>query len=105
MSDSGKTTCFRMFFRYYNPGSGHILLDRKDVQDLSINSVRRFVDMVPQDCNLFNESIMYNIRYADPLVTEEQIFDACRAASIYDRILGFPDGYDKIVGKRGIRLL
>ncbi len=103
-SGGGKTTCFRMLFRYYNPTTGRILIDNRDVQDLTIDSFRRFVGIVPQDCNLFNESIMYNLKYADQSATEEQIYDACRAASIHDRILAFPDGYDTKVGERGVRL-
>jgi ATP-binding cassette, subfamily B, vacuolar membrane transporter HMT1/ACLQ len=103
-SGGGKTTCFRMLFRYYNPTSGRILVDNQDVQDVTIDSFRRFVGVVPQDCNLFNESIMYNLRYADQSATDEQIFEACRAASIHDRILAFPDGYDTKVGERGVRL-
>jgi ATP-binding cassette, subfamily B, vacuolar membrane transporter HMT1/ACLQ len=103
-SGGGKTTCFRMLFRYYNPTSGRILIDGQDVQDLTIDSFRRHVGVVPQDCNMFNESIMYNLRYADQSATDEQIYDACRAASIHDRILQFPDGYETKVGERGVRL-
>jgi ATP-binding cassette, subfamily B, vacuolar membrane transporter HMT1/ACLQ len=103
-SGGGKTTCFRMLFRYYNPTSGRILIDNRDVQDVTIDSFRRFVGVVPQDCNMFNESIMYNLRYANQSATDEQIYDACRATSIHDRILAFPDGYDTKVGERGVRL-
>lgn len=103
-SGGGKTTCFRMLFRYYNPTSGRLLIDGHDVQDLSIDSFRRFVGVVPQDCNMFNESIMYNLRYANQSATDQEIFDACRAASIHERILAFPDGYETKVGERGVRL-
>jgi ATP-binding cassette, subfamily B, vacuolar membrane transporter HMT1/ACLQ len=103
-SGGGKSTCFRMLFRYYNPTSGRILVDSQDVQDLTIDSFRKFVGVVPQDCNMFNESIMYNLRYADQSATDEQVYDACRAASIHDRIMAFPDGYETKVGERGVRL-
>lgn len=103
-SGGGKTTCFRMLFRYYNPTSGRILIDGQDVQDLSIDSFRRFIGVVPQDCNMFNESIMYNLRYANQSATDEQIYDACKAAAIHDRISAFPDGYNTKVGERGVRL-
>ena len=103
-SGGGKTTCFRMLFRYYNPTSGRILIDNKDVQDVTIDSFRKFVGVVPQDCNMFNESVMYNLRYANQSATDEQVYDACRAASIHDRILAFPDGYETKVGERGVRL-
>ncbi|NJM89020.1 MAG: ATP-binding cassette domain-containing protein, partial [Hydrococcus sp. RU_2_2] len=64
----------------------------------------RFVGVVPQDCNMFNESIMYNLRYADQSATDEQIYEACRTASIHERILAFPDGYETKVGEKGVRL-
>jgi ABC-type transport system involved in Fe-S cluster assembly fused permease/ATPase subunit len=59
---------------------------------------------VPQDTVLFNETIMYNLRYANQDATDEEVFEACRAASIHDKILSFPDGYDTKVGERGLRL-
>jgi ATP-binding cassette, subfamily B, vacuolar membrane transporter HMT1/ACLQ len=103
-SGGGKTTIFRMLFRYYNPESGRIIVDGKDVQDITIDSLRKEIGVVPQDCNMFNESIMYNLKYANQDATDEEIFEACRAASIHDRILAFPDGYDTKVGERGVRL-
>ncbi|EXJ83306.1 hypothetical protein A1O1_06925 [Capronia coronata CBS 617.96] len=103
-SGGGKSTVMRLIFRYYNPDSGQIKVDGIDVQDITIDSLRRFIGVVPQDCNLFNESIMYNLRYANQHATDEDIFNACRAASIHDRILQFPDGYNTRVGERGVRL-
>ncbi|KAJ9616451.1 ATP-binding cassette-type vacuolar membrane transporter Hmt1 [Cladophialophora chaetospira] len=103
-SGGGKSTVSRLIFRYYNPDSGQIRVDGKDVQDITIDSLRKFIGVVPQDCNMFNESIMYNLRYANQDATEEEIFDACRAASIHDRIMEFPNGYDTKVGERGVRL-
>jgi ABC-type transport system involved in Fe-S cluster assembly fused permease/ATPase subunit len=103
-SGGGKTTIFRMLFRYYNPGSGRILVDGHDVQDITIDSLRKEIGVVPQDCNMFNETIMYNLKYANQDATDEEVFGACRAASIHDRILAFPDAYDTKVGERGVRL-
>lgn len=103
-SGGGKTTVFRMLFRYYNPEGGRIIVDGKDVQDITIDSLRKQIGVVPQDCNMFNESIMYNLKYANQDATDEEIFEACRAASIHDRILAFPDAYDTKVGERGVRL-
>ncbi|EXJ87131.1 hypothetical protein A1O3_04089 [Capronia epimyces CBS 606.96] len=103
-SGGGKSTVMRLIFRYYNPDSGHIKVDGIDVEDITIDSLRRFIGVVPQDCNLFNESIMYNLRYANQQATNEEIFNACKAASIHDRITQFPDGYDTKVGERGVRL-
>lgn len=103
-SGGGKSTVFRLLYRFYNTMSGNIQMDGQDVEDLTIDSVRRHIGVVPQDTVLFNESIMYNLRYANPEATDEQVYDACRAASIHDKILGFPDKYETKVGERGLRL-
>ncbi|KAI9801886.1 MAG: hypothetical protein M1833_002200 [Piccolia ochrophora] len=103
-SGGGKSTVFRLLFRFYNATGGSIQVDGNDVRDVTIDSFRRHVGVVPQDTVLFNETIMYNLKYANPDATDAEIFDACRAASIHDRIMGFPDGYDTRVGDRGLRL-
>lgn len=103
-SGGGKSTLFRHMFRYYDCDEGSIELDGKDVKDLTISSVRRHIGVVPQDTTLFNESLMYNLMYANPNATEEEVYDACRAASIHDRIMSFPDQYNTQVGERGLRL-
>ncbi len=103
-SGGGKSTVFRLMFRYYNCLEGSIEFDGHDVKDLTIDSVRRFIGVVPQDTILFNESLMYNLKYANPNATEEEVYDACRAAAIHDRIMSFPDGYLTKVGERGLRL-
>ncbi len=103
-SGGGKSTVMRLLFRYYNPSSGSILVDKRSVEDVTIQSLRSFIGVVPQDTNMFNESIMYNLKYANQSATYEDVEDACRAASIHDRILAFPDGYDTKVGERGVRL-
>jgi ABC-type transport system involved in Fe-S cluster assembly fused permease/ATPase subunit len=103
-SGGGKSTVFRLLFRFYNIESGSILVDGHDVQDITIESLRRHIGVVPQDTVLFNESLMYNLKYANPEASDEQVFDACKAASIHERILTFPDGYHTKVGERGLRL-
>ncbi|KAK4218038.1 heavy metal tolerance protein [Rhypophila decipiens] len=103
-SGGGKSTVFRLMFRYYNCQTGKIQIDGQDVKDLTIDSVRRFIGVVPQDTMLFNETLMYNLQYANPQATEEDVFEACRAAAIHDRIMSFPDGYLTKVGERGLRL-
>lgn len=103
-SGGGKSTVFRLMFRYYNCEEGGIEIDGHDVKDVSIDSVRRHIGVVPQDTILFNETLMYNLQYANPDATEEDVFEACRAAAIHDRIMGFPDGYNTKVGERGLRL-
>jgi ABC-type transport system involved in Fe-S cluster assembly fused permease/ATPase subunit len=103
-SGGGKSTVFRLLYRFYNITSGSIQVDGHDVEDLTIDSVRRHIGVVPQDTVLFNESLMYNLKYANPEATDEQVYDACRAASIHDKILTFPDKYETKVGERGLRL-
>ncbi|KAI9830291.1 MAG: hypothetical protein M1826_004902 [Phylliscum demangeonii] len=103
-SGGGKSTVFRLLFRFYNAGKGRIMVDGHDVQDLSIDSLRRHIGVVPQDTVLFNETLMYNLKYANPAATTEMVYEACRAASIHDQILRFPDGYMTKVGERGLRL-
>ncbi|KAL1963689.1 hypothetical protein VTN77DRAFT_7893 [Rasamsonia byssochlamydoides] len=103
-SGGGKSTVFRLLFRFYNAAKGSIRVDGHDVQSLTIDSLRRHIGVVPQDTVLFNETLMYNLKYANPNATDEEVYEACRAASIHDRILGFPDGYQTKVGERGLRL-
>ena len=103
-SGGGKSTIFRLMFRYFNCQSGTIEIDGNDVKDVTIDSVRRMIGVVPQDTILFNESIMYNLKYANPDVSEAEVIEACKAASIHDRISSFPDGYDSKVGDRGLLL-
>jgi ABC-type transport system involved in Fe-S cluster assembly fused permease/ATPase subunit len=103
-SGGGKSTVFRLMFRYYNCQEGSIEIDGRDVKDVTIDSVRRFIGVVPQDTILFNETLMYNLKYANPEASDEDVFDACRAAAIHDRIMSFPDGYNTKVGERGLRL-
>ncbi|KAF2748529.1 hypothetical protein M011DRAFT_493829 [Sporormia fimetaria CBS 119925] len=103
-SGGGKSTVFRLLYRFYNPTSGSIQVDGHDVEGLTIDSVRRHIGVVPQDTVLFNESLMYNLKYANPEATDEDVYEACRAASIHDKILTFPDKYETKVGERGLRL-
>lgn len=103
-SGGGKSTVFRLLFRFYNTAAGSIQVDGHDVEDITIDSLRRHIGVVPQDTVLFNETLMYNLRYAKPSATNEEVYEACRAASIHDRIMGFPDAYETKVGDRGLRL-
>ncbi|KAJ5095782.1 hypothetical protein NUU61_005138 [Penicillium alfredii] len=103
-SGGGKSTVFRLLFRFYDAERGCIRIDGHDVQDITIDSVRKHIGVVPQDTVLFNETLMYNLKYANQDATDEDVYAACRAASIHDKILAFPDGYDTKVGERGLRL-
>ena len=103
-SGGGKSTVFRLLFRFYNPDQGYLRVDGHDVRSVTIDSLRRHIGVVPQDTLLFNETLLYNLKYANQDATEEQIHEACRAASIHDKIMTFPDGYNTKVGERGLRL-
>ena len=103
-SGGGKSTVFRLLYRFYNLVGGSIQVDGHDVKDITIDSLRRHIGVVPQDTVLFNESLMYNLKYANVNATDKDVFDACRAASIHEKILNFPDGYNSRVGERGLKL-
>lgn len=103
-SGGGKSTVFRLLFRFYNAEKGSLTVDGRDVSDITIDSLRRHIGVVPQDTVLFNETLMYNLKYANQAATDEDVYEACRAASIHDKILAFPDGYNTKVGERGLRL-
>lgn len=103
-SGGGKSTVFRLLFRHYNIQSGAIEIDDHNVEDITIESLRSHIGVVPQDTVLFNESLMYNLKYANRGISDEEVYKACRAASIHDQILKFPDGYNTKVGERGLKL-
>lgn len=103
-SGSGKSTCLKLLFRFYDVASGSVTVDGNDIRDLKLDSFRKHIGVVPQDTVLFNATIMFNLLYANPAASEEDVFDAARAANIHDRILAFPDGYDTKVGERGLKL-
>lgn len=103
-SGGGKSTVFRLLFRFYNTQDGSIQVDGNDVRGITIDSLRQHIGVVPQDTVLFNETLMYNLKYANQDATDEEVYAACRAASIHDKIMAFPDKYETKVGERGLRL-
>jgi ATP-binding cassette, subfamily B, vacuolar membrane transporter HMT1/ACLQ len=103
-SGGGKSTLFRLLYRYFNSQHGVIKIDGQDIKDVTIDSIRRHIGVVPQDTVLFNDTLMYNLRYANQNATEEDVYAACQAASIHERIMSFPEGYHTKVGERGLRL-
>ena len=103
-SGSGKTTMANLVPRLYDVTSGGVLVDDRDVRDLTQESLRAAIGVVTQDPHLFHESIAANLRYARPDATLAQLETACRGARIHDTIAALPDGYDTVVGERGYRL-
>ena len=101
---AGKSTISRLLFRFYNPKSGSIYVNDQNIKDISQQSLRKIIGMVPQDTVLFNETIYYNILYGDPQASEKEIYAAARSADIHDFIQELPDGYNTLVGERGLKL-
>ena len=100
----GKTTTTQLISRFYDVTDGRILVDGKDVRDVTLESLRHNISPVLQDTFLFNGSIAENIGYARPESTREEIEAAAKAANIHEDILLMPDGYETQVGERGLRL-
>ncbi|MGZ8319424.1 MAG: ABCB family ABC transporter ATP-binding protein/permease [Telluria sp.] len=103
-SGSGKSTLSRLLFRFYDVNSGSITIDGHDVRDLTQDSLRHAIGIVPQDTVLFNDTIEYNIAYGKPGASKAEIVAAARAASIHEFIDSLPDGYETMVGERGLKL-
>jgi len=103
-SGSGKSTLARLLFRFYDVSSGRILYDNQNISQVTQDSLRQAIGIVPQDTVLFNESILYNIVYAKPGATKEEVISAAKLANIHEFINSLPDGYDTAVGERGLKL-
>ncbi len=103
-SGAGKSTISRLLFRFYDVTGGRITIDGQDVRDVTQESLRAAIGMVPQDTVLFNDTIRYNIRYGRPEATDEEVAAAAGTAQIADFIDKLPDGYGTEVGERGLKL-
>lgn len=103
-SGSGKSTLARLLFRFYDVTQGKILIDRQDIRNVTLDSLRAAIGIVPQDTVLFNNTIGYNIRYGHPDASEEEIVRAAKLAHIHHFIETLPKGYDTVVGERGLKL-
>ncbi|CAK0765047.1 ATM1-type heavy metal exporter [Azospirillaceae bacterium] len=103
-SGSGKSTISRLLFRFYDPASGCILIDGQDLRSVTQVSLRAALGIVPQDTVLFNDTIYYNISYGHPEAEKEAIENAARLAHIHEFVCGLPDGYQSLVGERGLKL-
>ncbi|CAK9784553.1 unnamed protein product [Cutaneotrichosporon oleaginosum] len=103
-SGCGKSTIFRLLFRFYDPQSGRILVDGQDIQDVSLDSLRRAVGVVPQDTPLFHKDILHNIRYGRLDASEAEVLEAARKAQLDKTIARLPEGYATKVGERGLMI-
>ncbi|KAI1721234.1 ABC transporter domain-containing protein [Ditylenchus destructor] len=103
-SGSGKTTIVRLLFRLYETTGGTITFNGRDIRHIRLKSLRGRIGIVPQDTVLFNETIRYNIQYGRPTATDEEVEEAAKAAAIHSFIVSHPDGYNCLVGERGLKL-
>ena len=103
-SGAGKSTISRLLFRFYEPTAGEIMIDGQNIANVTQSSLRAAIGMVPQDTVLFNDTIAYNIRYGKPDATPAEVREAARLAQIHDFIMTLPQGYDSLVGERGLKL-
>ncbi|MCB1884250.1 MAG: ABC transporter ATP-binding protein/permease [Geminicoccaceae bacterium] len=103
-SGAGKSTLVRLLFRFYDPTGGRVTIDGQDVRDVAQASLRANIGLVPQDTVLFNDTVAANIAYGRPDATQAEIEAAAKLAQIDGFIRGMPDGYDTLVGERGLKL-
>ncbi|KZM21938.1 Iron-sulfur clusters transporter atm1, mitochondrial [Ascochyta rabiei] len=103
-SGCGKSTILRLLFRYYDAQEGRVLIDGQDIRDVSLESLRKAIGVVPQDTPLFNNTIGHNIKYGNMEASQEQIVQAAKRAHVHDTISSFPDGYETMVGERGLMI-
>ena len=101
---AGKSTISRLLFRFYDVTAGRILIDGQDIRDVTQDSLRAAIGVVPQDTVLFNDSIGYNIGYGRPGASQGEIEQAARLAQVHDFVMKLPEGYDTRVGERGLKL-
>ncbi|XP_073342455.1 iron-sulfur clusters transporter ABCB7, mitochondrial [Pagrus major] len=103
-SGSGKSTIVRLLFRFYEPQQGNIYIAGQNIRDVSLDSLRKALGVVPQDAVLFHNTIFYNLQYGNINATQEEVHEVARLAGIHDAILRMPHGYDTQVGERGLKL-
>jgi ATP-binding cassette subfamily B protein len=103
-SGAGKSTISRILFRFYDIGAGSVTIDGQDIRDVTQKSLRAAIGVVPQDTVLFNDTIMYNIRYGRPDASDEDVIAAAKLAQIDHFVQTLPQGYKTMVGERGLKL-
>ena len=101
---SGKSTILKLIFRFYDISAGSVKIDNQDVRDVTLQSLRQAMGVVPQDPVLFNDTVMNNVRYSKQDATDEEVMKACASAAVHEKILGFTDGYKTMVGEHGVKL-
>ncbi|KAK5864949.1 hypothetical protein PBY51_016149 [Eleginops maclovinus] len=103
-SGSGKSTIVRLLFRFFEPQQGNIYIGGQNIRDVSLDSLRRSLGVVPQDAVLFHNTIFYNLQYGNINASPEEVYQVARLAGLHDAILRMPHGYETQVGERGLKL-
>lgn len=103
-SGCGKSTILRLLFRFYDAESGRILIDDTDIRDVSLQSLREAIGVVPQDTPLFNNTIEHNIRYGNMMASSEEVVNAAKRARVHEIVENLPEGYNTMVGERGMMI-
>jgi ABC transporter ATM len=103
-SGCGKSTVFRLLFRFYDSNSGRILVDGQDIKNISLESLRKAIGVVPQDTPLFHADILHNVRYGNLEATDEQVIKACQKAQVDATVQKLPEKYHTKVGERGLMI-
>ena len=103
-SGCGKSTVLRLLYRFYTPSSGKILIDGQSVDDITLESVRKAIGVVPQDTPLFHADVMHNVRYGRLDATDAEVIEAAKQARVHDAIMRLPEGYATTVGERGLMI-
>ena len=103
-SGSGKSTLVNLLLRAYDVNTGKILISDTDISDVTQFSLRQNISVIPQEPSLFNRTIMENIRFSRPKATDEEVYRAAKLAYIHDTIINLPNGYDSVVGEKGVKL-
>lgn len=103
-SGCGKSTILRLLFRFWDVQEGRILIDGQDIREVSLESLRKAIGVVPQDTPLFNATVEHNIRYGNLEASHDEVIEAAKRARIHETIQHFPDGYGTMVGERGMMI-
>lgn len=103
-SGSGKSTILKLLFRFFEPQQGRILVDGKDIREVDLDSLRKTIGVVPQDTPLFNDTILNNVRFGNISATDDECLEAVNKAALSDLVYRLPQGFDTIVGERGLMI-
>ncbi|CAH1799586.1 unnamed protein product [Owenia fusiformis] len=103
-SGSGKSTIVRLLYRFFDAKEGNVIISNQNIKNVTVESMRRFIGVVPQDTVLFHNTIFYNIKYGNLDATDEEVYDAAKMADLHKSIIRMPHGYQTQVGERGLKL-